>query len=80
MIGLTGKQQLTALDVVRRRALDEYATPDRAQEDDALCEAQVKKVVEWLKNEVLEDCHEGYSNVMCFHRRALKALLEEVKE
>ena len=42
-----------------------------------IADAQVKKFAEWLKSEVLEDCHEGYSNVMCFHRRALKALLEE---
>ena len=45
----------------------------------AVRDAQVKKFMGWLKSEVLEDCHEGYSNVMCFHRRALKVLLEEVK-
>ena len=42
-----------------------------------VADCQVKKFAEWLKSDVLEDCHEGYSNVMCFHRRALKALLEE---
>ena len=40
-------EQLRALDVVRRKALDNDVTPDRAQEDDALCITQAKKIYEW---------------------------------
>jgi len=44
----------------------------------AIAKAQLKKVADWLQTEVLEDCHDGYSNVQCFHRRALQDLLKEV--
>ena len=57
MIGLTGDEQLKALGKVRRRALDDGVTPDRAQEDDALLRAQLKKVVEWRNEECTEHSH-----------------------
>ena len=46
---------------------------------DRVAQAQLKKFREWLKSEVLEDCHEGYSNVMCFHKRALRELEDDCK-
>ena len=46
---------------------------------DRVANAQIKKFREWLKSEVLEDCHEGYSNVMCFHKRALRELEDDCK-
>ena len=72
---LTGKEQLTALDVVRRRALDEDVTSDRAQEDDALCKAQLKKVVEWLSKKSYPE-EEGQE--FWISNEEWQSLLEEV--
>ena len=68
-------------------ARDGFTENDKYKADDILdyiftvvAKAQLKAVVEELQTEMLEDCPEGYSNVQCFHRRALQALLEEIKE
>ena len=68
MIGLTRKDIPFKVGKDNMAYYDAYLTG---------AEAQLKKFREWLKDDVLEDCHDGYSNVMCFHKRALKALLEE---
>ena len=58
-------------------ALDEKEEPSYYRGACDGAQAQLKKFREWLKSEVLEDCHEGYSNVMCFHKRALRELEDD---
>ncbi len=80
MILLTGEEQLEALRKLNDKYRDDDERPTRAMEDEALCEAQLKKVVEWG----IERCQEHYRGGGVFSRRECpkcwKDLLDEVKD
>ncbi len=85
MILLTGEQQLEVLRKLRDKYRGDDEQPTRAMEDEALCKAQLKKVVEWLNNPCTEHKFEAIKRAsFCLWRRQCpkcwQALLEEVKD
>ncbi len=78
MIGLTGQEQLDTLSKLREQYQSDDERPTRAMEDEALCEAQLKKVVEFIDS--LDNGTRSSASWRHEVRLFRKALLEEVKE
>ena len=77
MILLTGEEQIAVFAKLTAKYADDIERPTRAMQDEALLEAQLKKVVEWGEAPCMEHLNGVTARKCCAF--CIKALKKEIE-